>query len=489
MILRKYSDWTSADEQEVRARPAEGEHGTPMRLRLLTMTTLIVTLSVSVMTLLTYLSTTSAVTRAFDQDLDDSATAMIDKVRAADSRLEVIEAVELFRELHPDIQISVQDSSAPREGMGTVTYNYGDAIDGSEQLTPSFSRTSTTVENRGPVRVLTKSYGTGERVVLAMDMREVQGVVGALGSVLLVTAVGGVLVAIAAGAFVSSAGLRPLSRFQSAVDRITATGELRPIRAVGNDELAQLTRSFNTMVKALQESRDRQGRFVADAGHELKTPLTSIRTNIELLLMATRGGKPVDENVRAELERDVTDQMNEMTTLINDLVGLARVESPDYGEDAIDLELLLFACLERIQRRHPDLTFDVESQSWPMIGDSGSLERALTNLLGNAGKWSPPGGTVQVLLDVDDEGGARLVVTDSGPGIPPEDREKVFDRFYRSAEARSMPGSGLGLAIVHQAIAGHSGTVRAEEAATGGAKLVVELPPSLRQEKVSSDIV
>lgn len=485
MILRKYTEATpelcpEGLSEGPELKPLRAEESPPMRWRLLTMTAVIVTIAVAMMSLLTYLAITSVLTRAFDEQLDDRANAIIETVHEADSRSEVIESIDLFQRLHPSIAISVEDTGTAAEGGGTITYNYGDTFAIDEYLVPMAQSVTTTVQNVGPARVLVKRNSTGETVVLAMEMHHVQDHIAALGSVLLVIAVGGILVSIAAGLYVSSAGLRPLARFQGAVDRITDTGELRPIEVVGNDELAQLTRSFNTMVHAIQEARDRQGRFVADAGHELKTPLTSIRTNIELLMMVSRSGSPIDDGMRSELEADVIAQLDEMSTLVGDLVGLARVESTATAREPVDLEVVLATCLERVRRRYPDVTFEVDSQPWILLGDVGALERAVLNLLGNAGKWSPPAGTVRVVLEEDEEGGARLVVADHGPGIAEEEWEKVFDRFYRAAESRSLPGSGLGLAIVRQAITSHSGTVHVEHTDGGGASLVVELPASLR---------
>ena len=151
----------------------------------------------------------------------------------------------------------------------------------------------------------------------------------------------GVLVSILLGFFIANAGLRPLVRLQNAVDEIARTDDLRGIPVVGNDELARLTVSFNAMLKALRESRQRQSQFVADAGHELKTPLTSMRTNIELLMMSTRPDMPaISEQDRKDLERDVLAQMTEMSTLIGDLVDLAREESREVSEQ-IQLEHVL----------------------------------------------------------------------------------------------------------------------------------------------------
>ena len=288
----------------------------------------------------------------------------------------------------------------------------------------------------------------------------------------------GVLLAIAAGLVVATTGLRPLQRLQRAVEYVADTDDLRPIDVHGNDSLAQLTRSINAMLAALRESRTRQAELVADAGHELKTPLTSMRTNIELLMMLNRPGAAdrISEQDRRDLERDVMAQMTEMSTLIGDLVDLAREDSADVGLETVELDGVVNSAVLRVRRRRADVAFQVSIIPWELLGEQLSLDRAVVNLLDNAAKWSPENGVVRVRLQALSDDRAELSVSDSGPGIRPENRERVFERFYRAPEARSEPGSGLGLAIVKQTVERHGGTVRVAESEDGGARVLVELP-------------
>jgi two-component system sensor histidine kinase MprB len=265
-------------------------------------------------------------------------------------------------------------------------------------------------------------------------------------------------------------GLRPVRRLTSDVERLARTEELAPLRVEGDDEVARLAAAFNQMIGALSASRDRQRQLVADAGHELRTPLTSLRTNLDLLTQADdAGGLPAD--ARAELLEDVRAQIEELTTLIGDLMELARDDPATSVSDPLDLGDVVDRALERVRRRAPGITFEVDLRPWWLDGDAGALERAVANLLDNAVKWSPPGGTIRVFL-----GGGTLTVDDEGPGIPAEDLPHVFDRFFRSDESRSMPGSGLGLAIVRQVAERHGGTVTAGAAPGGGARLTLTLP-------------
>lgn len=305
----------------------------------------------------------------------------------------------------------------------------------------------------------------------------------------------GFIASIIAGIAVANSGIQPITRLRRAADEVSRTGELRQIPVYSHDELGSLTDSFNNMMNALQEAQTKQKNLVADASHELKTPLTSLRTNVELLMLASQRkdgeGPGISEEDRKDLERDVIAQIDEMSGLIGDLVDLAREDSNPEVLSTVEISELITLGIERVQRRRPDVTFDTHLIEWHLQGDAFALSRALLNLLDNAAKWSPEGGVVRVWMQpiVVEEGDAagpdtgapahqevEIRVADSGPGIPKEDRENVFDRFYRSIQARSMPGSGLGLAIVKQVIERHHGVIVADESDDGGALMRAVLP-------------
>ena len=247
------------------------------------------------------------------------------------------------------------------------------------------------------------------------------------------------------------------------------TDDLRPIPVFGSDELARLTEAFNMMLRALAESRERQARLVTDAGHELRTPLTSLRTNVELLMASMAPGAPrLPEEEMDDLRTDVIAQIEELSTLVGDLVDLTRDEAGVIIHEPVDMTEVVDRCLERVRRRRNDIEFEVSVTPWQVFGDGGGLGRAVLNLMDNAAKWSPPGGRVGVRLTQVDPLHAELVVSDRGPGIPPHERRLVFERFYRSTSARAMPGSGLGLAIVKQVVVKHGGALRVEDTVVGG---------------------
>lgn len=323
-----------------------------------------------------------------------------------------------------------------------------------------------TVEHQ---RVLAIRLASGNTLLLSKSLAPTSKVLKRLGTVLLIVGGLGVAVAAIAGGMVASAGLRPVGRLTQAAERVARTDDLRPIPVIGNDELARLTESFNMMLRALAESRERQARLVADAGHELRTPLTSLRTNVELLMESMKPGAPrLPEDDMAELRTDVIAQIEEMSTLVGDLVDLTRDDAGIAVHETVEIAEVVDRSLERVRRRRNDIEFEVAVTPWQVYGDAAGLGRAVLNLLDNAAKWSPPGGRVGVSLTQIDALHAELVVSDRGPGIPPQERALVFERFFRSTSARSMPGSGLGLAIVKQVVLKHGGTLRIEDTVPGG---------------------
>jgi two-component system sensor histidine kinase MprB len=271
------------------------------------------------------------------------------------------------------------------------------------------------------------------------------------------------------GRVVANAALRPVMDFTDVVRHVAETEDLRPVASgYSAGVIAALTATFNQMLGRLAESRDQQNRLVSDASHELRTPLTSMRTNLELLALDARAGRLGGAD-RAEIIDDVAAQTVELGALVGDLLLLTRQHTP--SREPVDLRSVVEAAVERVRRRGPGLTFDVDLSPLDLLGDAGSLEQAITNILDNAVKWSPPGGTVRVRLD-----GHQLHIADEGPGIAGGDLPHVFDRFYRAETERSTPGTGLGLAIAAKAIRDHGGTIRAESPPDGGAHLTIQMP-------------
>ncbi len=306
---------------------------------------------------------------------------------------------------------------------------------------------------------------------IARPLSEVDHTLSTMALILWLVAAGGIAVAVGVGFILVRTMLRPVEKLTAAAEHVAATQDLSArIEAQGDDELARLARSFNAMLTALAASREQQAQLISDAGHELRTPLTSLRTNFEVLMRVR--DLPADD--RAELVSDVEAQLEELTNLIGDLVDLARHEEKQADPIEVRLDSIVSGAVERARRRAPGLTFDVHLTAGMVKASPALLERAVLNVLDNAAKWSPPGGTVEVWL----QRGARwaLDIHDHGPGIALADLPHVFDRFYRAETARSLPGSGLGLAIVQQVVHNHGGTVAVSVATEGGTLVHIELP-------------
>ncbi|RMB62373.1 sensor histidine kinase [Tessaracoccus antarcticus] len=311
---------------------------------------------------------------------------------------------------------------------------------------------------------------TRHAVMLGRPLTALNSTLKSLWVVIVFAGLVGVLVTTLAALWVAQAALAPVRRLSMAVRSVTQTDQLNPIRIYGRDDLGELTKSFNSMLKSLQSSREQQRQFIADAGHELRTPLTSMRTNIELLVADDKAGM-LPEGARSEILDDVSAQLGEFSALVGDLVALTRDDHLQRKLEPLDLSEVVESALSRARRRGPGITFDVELDHTQCLGDAQNLERAITNLLDNAVKFSPPEGTVTVTLN-----SGVITIVDEGPGIAEDDLEHIFDRFYRSDRARNTPGTGLGLSIVAHTAEAHGGTVRAGNQPGSGAKFTLRVP-------------
>jgi two-component system sensor histidine kinase MprB len=307
-------------------------------------------------------------------------------------------------------------------------------------------------------------------LVLGRDLTATNGTLGTLRTMQGIAGLIGIAVGGFAGLILARSSLQSIRHLNRGVAAITATDHLRPVEVEGNDEVAQLGRLFNTLVDSLATSRERQRRLIADASHELRTPLTSLRTNVELLIADENTGM-LPAGARSDILRDVAEQLGEFTALIGDLVSLSREEESHVDREPVDFREIVTRAVARAQRRGPGLEFDVQLAPMMVAGEASTLERAVTNLLDNAVKFSPEHSRITVRLD-----GQELRIRDEGPGIADEDLPHIFERFYRSDRSRNTPGTGLGLSIVDHTVTAHGGTVGVERPASGGAEFVVRLP-------------
>lgn len=271
------------------------------------------------------------------------------------------------------------------------------------------------------------------------------------------------------GWLLAGRAVAPIGRLTEAAELVARTDRLDVDldRSVPG-EVGRLAAAFSSMLETLRRSREQQARLASDAGHELRTPLTALRTNLETL---RRSGDRISATDRTELLDAAIVEVGELSILSTELVDLATDPSrSDEPPHPVDLGDLVDRVAERYRRRS-GRTIDVAGTGAEVVGREAGLERALSNLVDNAVKWSPPEGPIEVTVD-----GGQITVSDRGPGFAPEDLAHVFERFYRSAEARTTLGSGLGLAIVEHVITAHGGTVFARNREGGGAEVGFELP-------------
>jgi two-component system, OmpR family, sensor histidine kinase MprB len=325
------------------------------------------------------------------------------------------------------------------------------------------------------MRILAEHIAPARAVQVAQQLTEVDTLLRHLRLILALLDIGGIALAALLGRLVAGAAVLPLKRLTQATEYVARTQDLSGrIEPVGEDEIGRLARSFNAMLDALERSMGAldasvhaQRQLVADASHELRTPITSLRTNIEILQQA----QDMEPEEQQRLLADVVEQIGELTLLMNDLIELARGEEPSTDTEDLRLDLMVSEIAERTRRHSPTTPLVLELAPTIVAGVPVRLARAVSNLLDNAVKYSPPGEPVEIEL-----AGEELTVRDHGPGISAEDLAYVFDRFYRGAEARGLPGSGLGLAIVRQVVRQHGGNVTAERAPGGGTLMRLRLP-------------
>jgi two-component system sensor histidine kinase MprB len=313
------------------------------------------------------------------------------------------------------------------------------------------------------VRVLTAPLELGGAIQLARSLESTDDVLARLRWVLLALILGGIALAAALGRLAARHLVAPVVRVTEAARHIAETEDLgRRIEVTSQDEVGELAARFNAMLDTLEGSIAAQRQLVADASHELRTPVTSLRTNIEVLAENRLEGAE-----RSRLVTDVQAQAEELGALVADLIELARGDQPAPVHEDVRLDALVAEAVERARRHAPGVTFETSLEPAVVDGVPDRLARAVNNLLDNAARH---GGAVSVSCDT-----SGICVRDDGGGIAPDDLPHIFDRFYRGADARGRPGTGLGLAIVRQVAEQHAGSVAAANVA-GGAEFALRLP-------------
>lgn len=319
-----------------------------------------------------------------------------------------------------------------------------------------------------PARVYVRPAGRGRAVIAEAGLGNLYRSLRQLAVILVAIVLAGVLAAVFLAWLVVRIGTKPVRTLWHATEHVAATGDLsRRISTHGNDDLGRLGRSFNTMLASLEESQRAQTQLVGDASHELRTPISSMRTNLEVLLR----GSHLGANDRAALLADLVEEAAQLGVLVDDLLDTARTGGGEDEPVTCRLDQLIADEVERVAASYPQVSFETRLERSIFLGRDARLKRAASNLLENAAKWSPAQATVYVRLR-----GTELQIRDEGPGFSDADLPYVFDRFYRAADTQGIPGAGLGLSIVRKVAHEHGGDVSAANHPEGGAILRLTLP-------------
>ncbi len=356
---------------------------------------------------------------------------------------------------------------------GTIELPVPDGFDSFDDL-PETSLIFEDIEiDDEPYRLVSRTYVGGAVIQVARSTVEVEAVGRALVGRFALISTFVALVAAALGWLIASRTTAPLRRLTAVASGVAATStggselSVADGDAAREDEIGKLAAGFKSMLQRLEDSREQQHRLIHDAGHELRTPLTSLRMNVEML----ERGVDLEGDQREEILTAIRSELVELGDLFDEMIDLATDQRDvDFRPVPVDLDDVVRSVAARWDRRS-DRPIRVDSASSVVTGDPAMLERAVNNLVSNADKFSPVGTPIEIVA-----GGGSVSVRDAGPGIPVEDRARVFDRFHRSVTTQSMPGSGLGLSIVSQIVEVHGGTVWASESPSGGADVGFKIP-------------
>ena len=331
----------------------------------------------------------------------------------------------------------------------------------------SGSLTETETVGGARTRVLTTHIAPGVALQVTRPLADDDATLSRLRLILAIVAVCAVLLSVLLGGWIAEKALAPVRRLTKTAEEVARTRDLSVrLDEDGHDEVSRLGAAFNEMLVALDRSLTAQRQLVADASHEFRTPLTSIRANAELL----ERGK-VREDEQDAVARAVVEQVDELDGLVTDLIELALDGEAATKFEDVRLDEIVSIEVDRLRRHRTGVDLELKTEPCTVRGDAERLSRAVTNVLGNALKWSPEGRTVEVSVAQ-----GSVVVRDHGPGIDEADLPLVFERFYRSPAARGTAGSGLGLAIVRHVVEAHGGSVEATNAPDGGAVFTLRFP-------------
>jgi signal transduction histidine kinase len=398
---------------------------------------------------------------------------------------EAIAALGLAPDLTPRVPVVPVDLRTSNEIFVEVfdqrwSLVYSTGVLGGVAPTPSqglrMTATPAAFGTEGGFRLYALQFSTGF-VVTGQSTRVPQSSLSGVVGFLIISSIPTLIAALIGSWLVAGRALKPLKDVAGAADGIGRTrdfGRRLPGRR-SRDEVELLSTSFNRMLDQLQDAFDSQRRFVADASHELRTPLTTIQGNAGLLAR----GPAVSDEVRRAAAGDITAETARMTRLVDRMLTLARADSGMTLElGPVELSAVVYEVCRQARTVHSDRELECAAVDARIAGDEDAIRQLMWILLDNALRHSRSRVSVSLSLEGD---WARLVVADDGPGIAPQDRERVFERFYQADPARTAQGAGLGLSIARWIVEQHRGRILAGESAGGGAAIYVDLP--VREER------
>lgn len=424
-----------------------------LRTRLALAFAALATVVAALMGLLGYTATTNQLEREVDQSL-----------LAARGRPE-----------HDDRDVRGAEAATLLSATGTVLQTQGvqlpvtdrDRLAAASTRSVVFARTQDV--DGTPYRIVTVSPGNGQgAVMLGRDWSQSASVLRRLAVILTISAAALALVAALLGWLLANRITRRLTRLTDTAEEVSAMGQLDvAVPGAGRDEVGRLAAAFNSMLGRLAQSQEQQQRLLQDAGHELRTPLTSLRTNISLL----ERFEELSPEVRARVLADLKGESRELTGLVNEVLAAASGNADEGEPEPVRVAEVVEAVATRARRRTGRAVEVVADDSVVEIRRL-ALERAVWNLVENAAKFDDTGGPIEVTVR-----NGTVEVLDRGPGIPPQEAQQIFDRFYRPVSSRRLPGSGLGLSIVRDVAASVGGDVTVSPRPGGGSVFRLVLPP------------
>ena len=442
-----------------------------LRTRFLIATSVIVFLTVGILSVAIYATVSKHLLSEVDNTLDARVVAIAESIRprnnaAPRNRRQRNPLEEALLPIRFDTVTQVID---PR-GNVVIALGQVDLPISNEVIemvsNPLAQRIRITTQIDGvSYRILSVPIRRGGALQLGKDISDIES---AKDGILLWLFVLGLLAIAASGSagwFIARRTARPIQKLAAAAEHIAATRELTTTLEIsGDSEVRQLAVSFNSMLGALRLSREQQQQLIQDASHELRTPLTSLRANSELLEREN-----LDTETKNLILRDIRAEVDELAALTGELSSLASDQRLVEQLQIVNLGEAVEEVVDRACRRSGRI-INLERKSPASIRVRPSqLDRAISNLIDNALKFSPLSGPVEVLVS-----DKRIEVCDHGPGISDADKPHIFDRFYRAVATRALPGSGLGLAIVKQFAADHDAKIEVADTLGGGATMIVQ---------------